>query len=71
MECGAEILFTLVLGDLLFGSKQLHTRPGHVERSKAKFEKTSRSFKSQLEAELDATCRSVLTRGSAEVSRKP
>ncbi|HYL14044.1 MAG TPA: hypothetical protein VEV41_13465 [Terriglobales bacterium] len=58
MGFGTEILFMLALGTLLLGPKRLHTLLGHAARAKAQFEKVSRSFKSQLEAELHATRRS-------------
>ena len=57
MGFGTEMLFMLALGALLLGPKQLHTLLGHVARAKVQFEKASHSFKSQLEAELDATRR--------------
>ena len=43
----------LVLGTLLLGPKRLRTTLGHVARTKAQLETASRTFKSQLEAELD------------------
>jgi len=52
---GTEILFILMLGLLVLGPKRLHTLLGHVARAKAQFEAASRSLKSQLAAELDAT----------------
>ena len=55
MGLGSEILFILVIGLLVLGPKQLHTLLGHVARAKAQFEEASRSFKSQLAVELDAT----------------
>ena len=54
MGLGTEILFVLMLGLLVLGPKQLHTLLGRVARAKAQFEETSRGFKSQLAAELDA-----------------
>ena len=57
MGFGTEILFMLALGALLLGPKRLHTLLRHVARARVQFEKASRSFKSQLEAELDATRR--------------
>jgi Sec-independent protein translocase protein TatA len=51
---GTEILFMLVLGLLLLGPKRLPAILGHVARAKAQFEKATHSFKSQLEAELEA-----------------
>ena len=55
MGLGTEILFVLMLGLLVLGPKQLHTLLGRVARAKAQFEEASRSFKSQLGAEFDAT----------------
>ena len=55
MGLGSEILFILVIGLLVLGPKHLHTLLGHVARAKAQFEEASRSFKSQLAVELDAT----------------
>jgi Sec-independent protein translocase protein TatA len=52
---GTELLFILMLGLLILGSKQLHTLLGQVARAKAQFEEASRGFKSQLAAEPDAT----------------
>ena len=54
MGLGTEILFILVLGLLVLGPKQLHTLLGRAARAKSQFEEASRSFKSQLAAELDA-----------------
>ncbi|HWY03509.1 MAG TPA: hypothetical protein VNX60_07560 [Candidatus Acidoferrum sp.] len=54
MGLGTEILFILMLGLLVLGPKQLHALLGHVARAKAQFEEASRSFKSQLAAELEA-----------------
>jgi Sec-independent protein translocase protein TatA len=51
---GTEILFVLMLGFLVLGPKQMHTLLGRMARSKAQFEEASRSFKSQLAAEVDA-----------------
>jgi Sec-independent protein translocase protein TatA len=50
---GTEILFVLMLGLLLLGPKRLHTLLGDVARAKARFEKASGGFKSQLMAELE------------------
>ena len=55
MGLGTEILFVLILGLLVLGPKQMHALLGHVARAKSQFEKASRGFKSQLEAELDST----------------
>jgi Sec-independent protein translocase protein TatA len=52
---GTEVLFVLMLGLLILGPKQLHALLGRVARAKAQFEEASRSFKSQLGAEFDAT----------------
>jgi Sec-independent protein translocase protein TatA len=43
----------LVLGLLLLGPKRLPTILGHIARAKAQFEGATRSFKSQLQAELE------------------
>jgi Sec-independent protein translocase protein TatA len=51
---GAEILFIVLLGLLVLGPKRLHTVLVEVARAKAQFEETSRGFKSQLTAELEA-----------------
>jgi Sec-independent protein translocase protein TatA len=51
---GTEVLFVLVLGLLLLGPKRLPAILAHVARAKAQFENATRSFKSQLEAELEA-----------------
>jgi Sec-independent protein translocase protein TatA len=51
---GTEIVFMLVLGLLVLGPKRLPTILGHVARVKAQVEKATRSFKSQLQAELEA-----------------
>jgi Sec-independent protein translocase protein TatA len=51
---GTEVLFIIMLGLLVLGPKQLHTLLGYVARAKGQFEEVSRSFKSQLAAELDA-----------------
>ena len=53
MRFGTEILFMLVLGTLLLGPKRLRTMLGHVARARAQLQTASRSFKSQLEVELD------------------
>ena len=52
MGFGTEILIMLVLGLLVLGPKRLPTILGHVARAKAQFEGATRSFKSQLQAEL-------------------
>ncbi len=54
MGFGTEILFILMLGLLVLGSKQLPTLLGHVARAKARLEEASSGFKSQLAAEYDA-----------------
>jgi len=51
---GTEMLFVLVLGLLLLGPKRLPAILAHIARAKAQFENATRSFKSQLEAELEA-----------------
>ena len=55
MGLSTEILFILVLGLLVLGPKRLHSLLGHVARVKAQFKEASRSFRSQLAAELDPT----------------
>jgi Sec-independent protein translocase protein TatA len=51
---GTELVFVLVLGLLLLGPKRLPAILAHVARAKAQLENATRSFKSQLEAELEA-----------------
>jgi Sec-independent protein translocase protein TatA len=51
---GTELLLVLLLGFLILGPKQMHAMLGHVARAKAEFDKATRSFKSQLAAELEA-----------------
>ena len=53
MGLGSEILFLLVLGLLVLGPKRLPTILGHIARAKVQFEGATRSFKSQLQAELE------------------
>ena len=67
MGLGTEILFVLMLGLLVLGPKQLHTLLGRVARAKAQFEEVSRSFKSQLGAEFDATQHEGKTKSSHEL----
>ena len=67
MGFGAEILFILMLGLLVLGPKQLHALLRHVARAKAQFEEASRSLKSQLAAELDATHQEGETDASHEL----
>jgi Sec-independent protein translocase protein TatA len=64
---GTEILFMLVLGLLLLGPKRLPTILGHVARAKTQFENATRSFKSQLQAELEGQHEN----GEADLSREP
>jgi Sec-independent protein translocase protein TatA len=64
---GTEMLFIIALGLLVLGPKRLHTTLAHVARAKARFEKASSSFKSQLEAELATAVRE----DKAYRSRKP
>jgi Sec-independent protein translocase protein TatA len=64
---GTEILFILMLGLLVLGPKQLHALLGHVARAKAQFEEASRSFKSQLAAELEAANQDGETDASHEL----
>ncbi len=66
MGFGTEILFMIVLGVLLLGPKRLPTILGHIARAKAQFEKATHSFKSQLEAELEAEHRRGKTDSSQE-----
>ena len=54
MGIGTEVLFILVLALLLMGPKRLPAILAQVARVKAQFENATRSFKSQLEAELEA-----------------
>ena len=54
MGLATEIVFILVLGLLLLGPKRLPAILVHVARAKAQFENATRSFKSQLEVELEA-----------------
>lgn len=68
MGLGTEILFILLLGLLVLGPKQLHRLLGQVARAKAQFEETSRSFKSQLAAELDAVHQDEETDASHELA---
>jgi Sec-independent protein translocase protein TatA len=65
---GTEILFILMLALLVLGPKQMHTLLVHVARAKAQFENTSRGFKSQLAAELDATHQEEETAASHELA---
>ena len=67
MGLGTEILFILMLGLLVLGPKQLHALLGHVARAKAQFEEASRSFKSQLAAELEAANQDGETHASHEL----
>ena len=55
MGFGTEVLFIGMLGMLILGPKRLHTLLGQVAQAKAQLQEASRSFKSQLAAELDAT----------------
>lgn len=54
MGFGTEILFMLVLGLLLLGPKRLPAILGHIARAKTQLEKATGSFKSHLQAELEA-----------------
>jgi Sec-independent protein translocase protein TatA len=51
---GTEMVFVLVLGLLLLGPKRLPAILAHVVRAKAQLENATRTFGSQLEAELEA-----------------
>ncbi len=66
MGFGTEILFMIALGLLLLGPKRLPKILGHVARAKAQFEKVAHSFKSQLEAELEADHGNRKTNSSQE-----
>ena len=57
MGFGMEILFVLMLGLLVLGPKRLHTLLARMARAKAELENATRSIKSQLAIELDATPR--------------
>ena len=67
MGLGTEILFVLMLGLPVLGPKQLHTLLGRVARAKAQFEEASRSFKSQLASEFEATHHEGKTEASPEL----
>ena len=67
MRFGTEILFMLVLGTLLLGPKRLRTMLGHVARARAQLQTASRSFKSQLEAELEPARSDGKTYGSQQL----
>jgi Sec-independent protein translocase protein TatA len=58
---GTEVLFILVLGLLLMGPKRLPAILAHVARAKTQFDNATRSFKSQLQAELEAGHRNSQT----------
>ena len=66
MGIGTEMMFVLVLGLLLLGPKRLPAILAHVARAKAQFEYATRSFKSQLEAELEARDRNRQTNSPQE-----
>ena len=70
MGLGTEILFMLVLGLLLLGPKRLPTILGHVARAKAQFEGATRSFRSQLQAELEGQHPNVEADLSREAGRQ-
>ena len=67
MRFGTQILFMLVLGTLLLGPKRSRTMLGHVARAKAQLQTASRSFKSQLEVELDPARSDRKTDGSQQL----
>ena len=54
MGFGMEVLFTLMLGLLVFGPKRLHAMLGHVARAKAELENATRGIKSRFAVQLDA-----------------
>ena len=66
MGIGTEVLFVLGLGFLLLGPKRLPEVFAHVARAKARFENATRSFKSQLEAELEVGQRNGQTDSAQE-----
>ena len=68
MGFGTEILFMLVLGLLLLGPKRLPAILGHVARARAQFENAARSFKSQVEAELETQDRDRKADSSQEAT---
>ncbi len=68
MGLGIEVLFIIMLGLLVLGPKQLHTLLGHVARAKAQFEEVSRSLKSHLATELEATDREGKNDASHELA---
>lgn len=70
MGFGTEIVFLLVLGLLLLGPKRLPAILGHVAKAKAQFEGATRSFKSQLQAELEAQHTNVEADLSQEAGRQ-
>jgi Sec-independent protein translocase protein TatA len=49
------------LAALVLGPRKLHALLGHVTRAKAQFEEASRAYKSQLDAELEASSQEVKT----------
>lgn len=53
MGFGSELLFLIGLGLLVLGPKRMHTLLGQLGRAKAKFDKATQDFKSQLTEELD------------------
>jgi Sec-independent protein translocase protein TatA len=55
MGFGTELLLVILLGFLILGPKQMHAMLGHVARAKLELDKVTRSFKSQLTAELDSS----------------
>jgi len=63
---GTEMVFVLVLGLLLLGPKRLPAILAHVARAKAQFENATRSFKPQLQAELEADGRNRQTKSPQE-----
>jgi Sec-independent protein translocase protein TatA len=67
---GSEILFLLVLGLLVLGPKRLPAILGRVARAKAQFEGATRSFKSQLQVELEGQHGHIQVDRSQEAGRK-
>lgn len=70
MGFGSELLFLLVLGLLLLGPRRLPIILGHVARAKAQFEGATRSFRSQLQAELEGQHAHIQADRSQEAGRE-
>jgi len=50
---GTEILFMLMFGLVVLGSKRMHAILGHVARARAELESATRVMRSQLAMELE------------------